>query len=173
MPPWIFASMPSVARCRSSRSAVRRQVPLEPLLRLLREDVLLERAGYLAHQRVPRGLYAEEHLPQELHLPAAVPELGRKYPQVFSKLLSRFERNYAIIPHVGPPWLVFGTWHYTTPCKWNRLFAYFTFENASRPMESGTCLVSGVKNRGYSSSHIRHLSMSFVSTKFSAATILN
>ena len=31
--------------------------PLQPLLRLLRENVLLERAGYFAHQRVPRGLY--------------------------------------------------------------------------------------------------------------------
>ena len=84
--------------------AVRRQVPLEPLLRLLRGDVLPERAGYLAHQRVPRGLDPEEHLPQELHLPAAVPELGRKYPQKFPQLLSRSERRCAIIPHVGSPW---------------------------------------------------------------------
>ncbi|MBQ3289416.1 MAG: hypothetical protein IJH50_08420, partial [Kiritimatiellae bacterium] len=47
--------------------------------------------------------------------------------------------------------LVFGTWHYTTPNKWNRLFAYFTSENASRPMESGIRLVSDIKNWGYSS----------------------
>ena len=36
-----------------------RQVPFQSLLRLLGENVLLERARNLAHQRVPRGLYAE------------------------------------------------------------------------------------------------------------------
>ena len=51
---------------------------------------------------------------------------GRKYPQVFSELFSRFERNYAIISHVGSSLVVFGKWHYTTSSKWNRLFAYFT-----------------------------------------------
>ena len=37
------------------------------------------------------------------------------------------------------------------PSKWNRLFAYFTSENASRPIESGIRPVSGVKYWGYSS----------------------
>ena len=45
---------------------------------------------------------------------------------------------------------MFCTWHYTTPGKWNRFFAYFTSESASRPIESGTCPVPGVKNWGYS-----------------------
>ena len=130
---------------------LRRQMPFKPFLRLLGQDVLLERTRDLAHQRVARGLYAEEHLPQKLHLPAAVVELGRKYPQVFSELFSRFERNYAIISHVGSSLVVFGKWHYTTSSKWNRLFAYFTSRNSSRPIKSGMRLVSGVKNWGYSS----------------------
>ena len=56
----------------------------------------------------------------ELHLPAAVPELGRKYPQVFSGLFSRFERNYAIVSHAGSSLVVPCKWYYTTPSKWNR-----------------------------------------------------
>ena len=51
------------------------------------------------------------------------------------------------VPLVG----LFCTWHYTTPSKWNRFFAYFTSENASRPIESGMSPVSWVKNWGYSS----------------------
>ena len=126
-------------------------MPFKPFLRLLGQDVLLERTRDLAHQRVARGLYAEKHLPQKLHLPAAVIELGRKYPQVFSKLFSRFERNYAIISHVGSSLVVFGKWHYTTSSKWNRLFAYFTSRNSSRPIKSGMRLILGVKKWGYSS----------------------
>jgi hypothetical protein len=101
-------------------------MPFKPLLRLLGENVLLKRTRNLAHQRIARGLYAEEHLSQKLYFPAAVPELGRKCPQIFSKLFSRFERNYAIISHVGSSLVVLDMWHYTTNSKWNRFFAYFT-----------------------------------------------
>ena len=54
--------------------------------------------------------------------------------------------------------VVLGTWHYTTSSKWNRLFAYFTSENASRPIESGFRLVSRVKNWGYSRERCTFLS---------------
>ena len=45
--------------------------------------------------------YAEEHLPEKLHFPSVVLELGRKYPQIFPQLLSRSEGDYVIISHVG------------------------------------------------------------------------
>ena len=40
--------------------------------------------------------------------------------------------------------------YFTTSNNWNRLFAYFTSENASCPIESGMRPVSRVKNWGYS-----------------------
>ena len=74
------------------------KVPLKALLRLLRQDALLERPRDLADERVARNLDAEGHLPEELELRLREP--GREYPQESAQQLSRPERGYAVISHV-------------------------------------------------------------------------
>ena len=75
---------------------------------------------------------------------------GENIPRNFlscSRVLNAIMLSFPMSVPLGG---LFCTWHYATPSKWNRLFAYFTFENAFRPKESGTRLVSWVKSWGYS-----------------------
>ena len=101
--------------------------------------------------------YAEEHLPEKLHFPSVVLELGRKYPQIFPQLLSRSEGNYVIISHVGSFCGFFVRGYFTTSNNWNRFFAYFTSKNSYHPIKQGLSLFLGVKNWGYSKIAALHL----------------
>ena len=76
---------------------------------------------------------------------------GENIPRYFlscSRVLNAIMLSFPMSVPLGG---LFCPWHYTTPSKWNRLFAYFTSENASCPIESGIRPVSGVKYWGYSS----------------------
>ena len=139
MLPCIFASMPSVARCRSNRSCVF----------LARMSSWSERAiSLISVSReacMPNSICPRNSIFQRLPL-----NWGENIPRYFlscSRVLNAIMLSFPMSVPLGG---LFCPWHYTTPSKWNRLFAYFTSENASCPIESGMRPVSRVKNWGYS-----------------------
>ena len=82
------------------RQPGRIQVPAQPLLGLLRQDVLVEGAGDGTELHVLPRLHPEHHLPDELE--ARPGKAGRKYPQKSLQLFSHAMRNQDTV-HLGLP----------------------------------------------------------------------